>query len=64
MKIKRAYLEYDNTAGWGWVISDEHYSASGFAFHKVMAEFRKYSQLWQSFKNKTQICRNDATQTT
>ena len=52
MKIKKAFLEYDNCAGDGYVISGKYYTASGFSFLKTLGEYLSKSRQRRNFINK------------
>jgi hypothetical protein len=52
MKIKRAFLEYDDCAGDGWVVSGKYHTESGFLFWKTLKKAITKNWQWGRFVNK------------
>jgi len=49
MKIKRAFLEYDDGAGMGWVISGKLNEESGYKFWPTLLMYIKKRNQWKRF---------------
>ena len=54
MKIKKVYLEYDNCAGYGYVISGKYYTTRGFLFWKTLKRYLTKSRQWKKFLSKVE----------